>query len=658
MDVVYCSKNATGNNDGSSWENAFISLQDALEYCNSDNDVQFLHIENNKYENINITINNSYNIYGEYYIEKNYNSVIIDASDITILSKMQINNCDFYNSTINTNYNLIIKYFVINNCTLTLTNICNLINGEVITSNFNISNGTSTFDTINIYNTNKNIILNDVNFNITKSNIISNTTTITSDNSFITINESLINGNKALDIINNNRLLLANSTINNGINLLGDNNYLDISTSLILYSYDNSYNYTLYSRNSTYYNTTFNINVNNNIILTSYPSFVDEIRNDYRVFFGVGINLDKYELTNDNELLEHNYKAQSLTTYNINISEYSYNINDVFTLTDYKKEIMFANDFNHLNISTLEYQISFYKKHIMNDVITESAFPYNEINDSSDPNIWPYEWTYERIYNGKTEMLSRIIPKSIIDITDIINSVFFMNPKTVTIDNLRVYAFKEKIIHGITYDYNNSSDTRKIIWKLTNDEVLIKMDLYQGSIINTYNLLSKIIPEKKYIIPISGVIPYTKYQDGYKYSLESNPNTIINGVDENYNFEWLPTDRIYKYDLYGILIYKNNLYISGNRISDNTPVILIYDTKGVYLDYTTIEPYIIELNIPNLYPTDLTVLEDGSFLIANKINKKLYNFVLQYDYGMIVSSDIKNTKILLREQYNDVQLTQ
>jgi hypothetical protein len=97
--------------------------------------------------------------------------------------------------------------------------------------------------------------------------------------------------------------------------------------------------------------------------------------------------------------------------------------------------------------------------------------------------------------------------------------------------------------------------------------------------------------------------------------------------------------------------------VLGKYTIDNRNIIAVYPSKGSYIDYITNKPTVMFIGNDDQLFTDITVLEDGSFLLASKNSNKLYRYIPKYDYANIVSSSTEDTTIILRENYNNITLS-
>ena len=659
MATIYCSLNAAGLNDGSSWFDAFTDLNTAIDYALANPaDVDNLHVDGNYYTLTSKTFNTTLNIVGgfnPFNLKNNPTYTSINSDQLTITNTLVINNVEI-TSPGNAFYvdastsNLSIYDSTIYGSIESIDGIVTVVDTNIIDDTFGISVTNAFLNTDgSIIDSLECIIIDNSTVNIVNSNLIGgDCIDDQSATSNINIDGSLLKGTNCID--STSPMYITNTTIDGPVVI---SETVTITDSIILGDITNTG--TVSSINTAYYPEPTNINTDESIVLTKRPTFKDEDNYDYTPMFGVGLTLEAFELTEDNEDFQINEEAQVLQTFGINITDYSYVVNDIATFTDYKKETRFANALGTLSYDTLDYTVSYNQKHTLNNVVTKSAFPYI---GSGVVDTWPWEWDYVNYDDGTTDNKSYIVPRSLVDITDVIMNEFALSLNVQSVNDLIITAVKEENTTGIAYDYYNSNKINKQYWLLDDNQVLTKKDLYNNFEIDKYNLMSKQRPDEKFFIQVSGLVPYGKTTTGYKYSLESDPNTIINGVDEHYNFEWMPTDKLEDFNLQGLLVYKDNVFVTGKYTISNESVVLVYPAKGMDEDYTTNTPYVLNLNNSGMFPSDITVLEDGSFLIADKNSYELYKYMPQYDYAMISSSNENSTKFLLREQYEDISLEQ
>lgn len=336
---------------------------------------------------------------------------------------------------------------------------------------------------------------------------------------------------------------------------------------------------------------------------------------------------------------------------------YLYQKGDNIVFSDLMREVQLAK-WMSLYSQPMNFTYNFTKTVKETNLVTRSAF---SLVDSDDD--WPWEWDYKTLNSPKIDSTSYIIPRSIIDLTDIINNSFGNENYDVDLRNIRVDSFKSLDKRGISFDYNNSSRSRLAVWMLDSDHMLTLRDVYGATDLAKYPLLTPPHPSgAKLFIRPSGLIPYGRTENGYGFIIENQLDIVINGIDEFGNFEWLPTDINKNYDLRGVQAYKNDLFITAVYTTDEEaqPKLIRYPSKGYYEDYHNPYPFMMDLNPANSNPTDITVYEDGSFYI-NEYNidssgMLIYKYKPRYDYAMREVTNEDNVRLILRENYDDVSL--
>jgi len=392
------------------------------------------------------------------------------------------------------------------------------------------------------------------------------------------------------------------------------------------------------------------------------PKYIDVTKGDFSLGIGTADDRVSSDGLNVGSYTEIGRSIQLSDSKGFRLSDSSVEGYDMFlhksdetvVWSDHMKEIPMATFRD--NNGTLSYVYNHTTTVVLSGVVTIPAF-------SREPSLndWMYEWDYEIMNSPGIENNPRIIPKSIIDITNILQNIDYGKNKS----NISVRAFKNIDNRGISYDYDSSNNTSKIVWSLDGDQMLTKTDFWNGNVIDKYPLVPPIHPsgEKLFIKP-SGLIPYGVN----KYVTEDDPDTILESVNDDGSFEWLSTEKHRKWDLKGILTHKGTMYVTASFAdqASTTPYVLIYPSRGYYADYQCPDPTKLELHDDNNDPRGITVYEDGSILIsnydvmssgiANYVN--IFHYKPCFDYALKENNNYMNTKLILREAYDEVTLEQ
>lgn len=363
-----------------------------------------------------------------------------------------------------------------------------------------------------------------------------------------------------------------------------------------------------------------------------------------------------------------------------------YKQGNTLLFSDYEKEASFA-ETNAL------YPITNY------DLYTEALFSVSGVtvtaamDDSSSP--FPYDWDF-RIFDTPEIIINYsmmpgnnmndyeyIIPRSILDVAmtispyigNWINNVAFSQIK---IPNITPYMYND--YRGVTYDYDATSPEHTVIWSIEGrNQMLTKMDAFTGDVLGTYPLFIS-NPTHKYIYP-AGLIGAGVFQNKYKYLKTSNPNEVFYSSASNSGFQWLSTQIDTLKDARGLMAYKGNIYLTISEYSgpivdrsyipvlpenSGTGAVIRYNNNHIFnhylANYNSAEPMDnapvrMPLFSGNAYPTDITMYEDGTFFVADYLNSSgIYRYRFAYDYALIQSSYDRDSTVLLRENYDDVQL--
>ena len=494
--------------------------------------------------------------------------------------------------------------------------------------------------------------------------------------------DSLFYGNINDINVNSGNLYLNKSTFNspiyiNDTYILADSiissSSINISGSAQVGSIVN--NSCLYPGSALYSNISGSYNIN------SDPKFNDPTNRDYRLQFkqteGSSCIETKPNLNLDSSI-SFNLDTSKLRIFDekgpININEflkYVYTQDDTLIFSDINKEIFFAD------------QIALYKKlryELFVDLLFEESNTLVEESFNSNINTQdPYPWDWDLTEIPTTEIIkynTYIVPRSIVKIDDIISTKIGVLPtsisyKDIVKENIKVYNKSD--YRGISYDYNQSIPGQTIIWLIDGtNQSLVKQNVYTGEELGYYPLLCS--SQTKSMIRPSGLIYTGVRGDYYTFIRQSDPNIELTGLTELGDFYWIPITMNTKMDLRGIKAYKDNLFITASQypidISDRTIVssgqplgrLLQYNNNDKFFNYIKSPdqvdgPLIHTLASGNFYPTDITVYEDGTLFIADYLSTSgIYKYDLAFDFALVQSNYDNETKVLLRENYNDVNL--
>lgn len=296
-----------------------------------------------------------------------------------------------------------------------------------------------------------------------------------------------------------------------------------------------------------------------------------------------------------------------------------------------------------------------------------------------DANKWlfPFDWDFKRF--DTTEITSEheyVIPRSVFNVSQGISGLvgeYFNSVLFDKIDKSMIVPYLNKDLRGVSFDFDASTQQNPVAWVIEgSNQILNKITPYNGETLESYPLLVS-TREKTYIYP-SGLIPAGVYKDKYKYLLESNPQEEFFSDSDDGRFKWIATGLDEHKDVRGILGYKGNLFITisdySNPIEDRTTTptglavgkILMYSNNNTFEHYIanyTMDKAPVQLLLAsgNDYPTDITVYEDGTFYIADYLNPSgLYQYKPAYDYALMQSSYDRESLVILRENYENVEL--
>lgn len=420
-------------------------------------------------------------------------------------------------------------------------------------------------------------------------------------------------------------------------------------------------------------------------VLTDNPDFSNRTHNDYRLNFkqttgSPCINyVDNGKVSSNvtltvepSQFTIYDYKGQ---VFSGQFLPFVYKQDDTLLFSDYDKEVLFANTrYNHTSLS---YKFYTRAEFSASGVDTFASFS----PDLTDP--FPWDWDIKDFSTPEiTSEHQYIIPRSIVDVKDTItgflpelfDSVLFsyMNKESI-----KPYLHPD--YRGVSYDFDLSTEGGvSITWLLEGiNQRLIKLNSYNSQHIEEYPLF--IAPKYRNVVYPSGLILAGVYGDKYKYLLQSNPNIEYYSDNDDGRFNWIATDLDVHKDARGLRAYKDYLFMTvseySNPVYDRTcnPMgpnptgigkLLVYDNNGTFEHYISnytnssgVNPTGLLLGSGNAHPTDLTVYEDGTLYVADYgESDMLFKYKLAYDYAIIQSSFDRESRILLRENYDNVEL--
>jgi hypothetical protein len=500
------------------------------------------------------------------------------------------------------------------------------------------------------------------------------------DTSYLGVSKSLLYGSSNI-YISNSVLSIVNSTLVSTTPISGLSSSINISHSIL--SSTGTYTisgttlsgYIDYTNN--YSGTWESVNISGSNNYNQDPVFVDAANNDYRLlvnseYGSFAINAGERILNDQIDIeIDTNkfmiYDGRGSRIPHIQAREFLYKQDQTIVFTDYGREVRMAELLNYYN-SNLTYQQTLNILTTFNDVLVTKSF-----NDAGD-SIYPFEWDYNTLPTTKiTNENTHVIPRSVVDISSLILPLIIgfgfnfsaLNKNNITVNNKVDYR-------GISYDVDLLVPGESTLWAIEGrNQKLLKKDAYTGESIFEYPLLT---PTAVDFIKPSGIVYLGPTKDNkWKYINPLNPNYEYLAESKDGTFSWINPSLDTNIDLRGILAYKENLYITGTQYNtslnsrdsidvNNSGVglILLYNNNLNYDYYmsslnTEKSPTLLFLSTQNMYPTDITVYEDGTIYVAD-YNSGLHIYDLAYDYGLLENQYDKEVMILLKEEYNNVEI--
>jgi len=370
---------------------------------------------------------------------------------------------------------------------------------------------------------------------------------------------------------------------------------------------------------------------------------------------GIEISVDKRQfIINSEENFNYNYQQ---------FTPFIYNKDSTIIFTDYGRETQYADVANSIGDKDL------YCCQLFNIL-------FSEYNVSTSPSLtsnghyYPYDWDY-KIFNT-TEITDRhkyITPRSVVNIKNIVQSypslTFAVLYSKINKDSVKVYNATN--YRGVSYDYDLSKIGEQVLWSIEgNNQLLLKLNAYTGDVVETYPLLCHSIPE---LVTVSGLIYLGPKDNVHRFLLQSDPGKEIEAISDKGYFYFIDTSLNQRVDFKGILVYKDNLFITATEytepVTDRSSVpygsgigkLYQFDNNNTFEHFIDSEPTNYPLCSGNIYPTDITIYEDGSIYIADYYTiGKIFKYNFNYDYGFVQASYDKESRLMLRENYNEINI--
>lgn len=416
-------------------------------------------------------------------------------------------------------------------------------------------------------------------------------------------------------------------------------------------------------------------------IATSDPVFNDRTNNDYKLTFkqttgSPCINyVDQGKVTANVDLLVD--QGQLVITDSVGRSTstdfypFIYKQDSSLLFSDYNKEIEFAE--TKAKYDSLRHNLYIRAEFTASGVDTIASFS----PDLSDPHPW--DWDIKSLSTTEiTDLNTYLIPRSVVDVRsamsghllDYVDSVVFT---ALNKDSITPYLLAE--YRGVAYDFDLSTEGgNAILWMIEGvNQHLIKMDAYSSERKEVYPLFVA-AKERTHVYP-SGLIAAGVFGNKYKFLLESDPSIEYFSESQDGRFAWIAPSLDLQKDARGVLAYKDNLFVTVSEYSNpiynrssvpnNTGIgkLLVYDNNSTFEHYIanystdSAGPSGMVLASGNQHPTDLTVYEDGTLFIADYGQTNLlYKYQLAYDYAIVQAGTDRESRVLLRENYDNVEL--
>jgi len=636
MITYFFSGSAEGDDSGDDWDNAITSITALTgKLAFADDDV-IVFMDDGFYSgNIILSISHQVTIIGGYSYDFSIGTYGSTSSYMTRLSlgsctntsPVKFSNVEFFNS-------------------ITNNDVMELVNVEFDSNDCIINNGTLLINGVNAYGLG--VFLNNHSEieSINRLTISGFTKGILSDSNIKNINNSVIS-----NCLNGVEISMADSDININNSLIY-NSFIGVLTNTSVNFNQSTVLCVTPSSSVSYTNL-------DSVLDDNYDaySFADPLHGDFSPLIGAD-NSDSSILINggssstpDQTVVDFSTNGFIVKFNNINIDSipFVFKRGETIVFSNYGRDVSLARRIDDY-LTDPTYAFSYTKQVILHNILVKHSF--DKRVDQND--AWPYEWDMIDITTPVIEDTKFIVPRSIIDLGDILNSVGI---RDTDIKENSIKVYNNMRYGGISYDYKASNVGSTIIWYIEkNNNILVRKNLISGEE-ERFPLMCPDLtdPLNKLTIRPSGLIPLSRTKDGFNFTLENDTTITVKALNEVGDFYWICTDINNSFEPRGLLVHKDSTWIvSVYTINDtSTPILLRYNNRDTYKHYIGNEYDVFNLSSDNSSPTDMTVYEDGTLYIAD-LNSKIFKYKPLYDYALKEDAYNNKTKLVLREQYDDV----
>lgn len=508
----------------------------------------------------------------------------------------------------------------------------------------------------------------------------------------VSISDSLIYGTGTLISSSSGNLSIQASTLSGNLPIYSSDSLINISDSILVGSQkviDGVYSSgSLVTNSATVPSGWVPVStITSTATSTLDPKFNNSTIGDFRLKIGEATGspyieyVDNVNFTSDVEIAveEAQFRiidkqgSKELDTFH----RFVYKQGSTIRFTDYNKEIEFS--------KSLKYNQNLYYRQFANlkfseyNIPTEASFSTTE----TVPDAHPWDWDWKTISSTKVGDEQYLVPRSIVDLEKIVeNKVggFATHILWDSIDKKMIKVFDQSLYRGISYDPKQSDTGISILWLLdSRNQTLIKQNAFSGEELDSYPLLCS--PLNKSTVRPSGLVYVGKEGDQYRFVHSNDPGmeilsptyiTLENG-EKGGDLPWIPTHLNSLVDIRGILAFKDHIYLTASLysepISDRSVIptgyaqgiMYWYPSNDLFYNYTlrpedSDGPEMGILSSGNMYPTDISTYEDGTFLVGDYKKSDIFRYKPAYDYALVQNSINNTTRVILRESYEDVTL--